>query len=91
MTKLFPNKPIMIGEIGCADVGGDKVAWLKDMDKQLRGRFSRIQGLVWFEAEKEADWRLVSSPEVQATARAYFFAAALPARRIVEHQRYPSF
>lgn len=72
LTEAFPNKPIMIGEIGCASVGGDKVEWMRDMDRQLRGRFKRIQGVVWFEAQKEADWRMVSSPEVLAASRAVF-------------------
>ena len=53
----------MINEIGCSTVGGDKVAWIRDMDKELRGRFTKIQGVVWFEAQKEADWRMDSSPE----------------------------
>jgi hypothetical protein len=70
LSRRFPNKPLMIGEVGSASVGGDKVAWIKDMDRQLRGRFKRIQGVVWFEAAKEADWRMVSSPEVLAASRA---------------------
>lgn len=60
----FKNKPLMIGEIGCATVGGDKAAWIRDMDAQLRGPFNRFGTVVWFEAKKEADWRMVSSPEV---------------------------
>lgn len=63
------RKPLMIGEIGCATVGGDKARWIADMDKQLRGDFRRFSGVVWFEAAKEADWRMISSPEVLRTAR----------------------
>jgi hypothetical protein len=70
VTRKFPNKPVMIGEVGCASVGGDKEAWIRDMDKQLRGPFRKIQGVVWFEAAKEADWRMVSSPDVIAASRA---------------------
>ena len=51
----------MIGEIGCATVGGNKAHWIADMDKQLRGPFRKFSGIVWFEAAKEADWRMVSS------------------------------
>jgi len=72
MSRRFPGKPIMIGEIGCATVGGDKVEWIRDMDRQLRGRFNRFQGVVWFEASKEADWRMLSSPQVLAASRAVF-------------------
>ena len=72
LSRKFPSKPMMIGEIGCATAGGDKAAWIRDMDRELRGRFGRIQGVVWFEAAKEADWRLVSSPQVLAASRAVF-------------------
>ncbi len=69
VSRKFPNKPLMIGEIGCATVGGDKVAWMRDMDKQLRSKFTRVQSVVWFEAAKEADWRMLSSPESTAWSR----------------------
>ena len=69
VSRKFPNKPLMIGEIGCATVGGDKVAWMRDMDKQLRTKFTRVQSVVWFEAAKEADWRMLSSPDAAAWSR----------------------
>jgi len=76
IIKKWPNKPLMIGEISCATVGGDKAAWIRDMDRSLRGKYRRIQGLVWFDAQKEADWRMASSP------------ATLSASRAVWQQRY---
>jgi hypothetical protein len=39
------------------------------MDKVLRSRFHRVQGVVWFEAQKEADWRMTSSPGVLKASR----------------------
>jgi hypothetical protein len=63
---------MMIGEIGCATVGGDKVEWIREMDRQLRTRFGRFQSVVWFEAAKEADWRMMSSPQVLDASRAVF-------------------
>lgn len=63
------KKPLMIGEIGCATVGGDKAKWMLDMDKQLRGAFRKVSGVVWFEAAKEADWRMGSSPATLSAAR----------------------
>ena len=63
------NKPLMIGEIGCATIGGNKVQWMADMDKQLRGPFRKFSGIVWFEAAKEADWRMVSSADTLQMAR----------------------
>ena len=70
VIKKFRNKPIMIGEVGCATVGGDKVAWIKEMDVALRRVFTRVEGVVWFEAQKEADWRMISSPGSLAASRA---------------------
>ena len=67
LTRKFPRKPLMIGEVGCATVGGptggdaDKADWIYAMDDALRKQFPRISGVVWFEAQKEADWRMASS------------------------------
>ena len=69
LTKKYPNKPIMIGEVASATTGGDKTKWIQEMDKALRSRFRRVQGVVWFEAQKEADWRMTSSPPVIAASR----------------------
>ncbi|HEX8832761.1 MAG TPA: glycosyl hydrolase [Abditibacteriaceae bacterium] len=70
LTKRFPNKPIMVGETGCATVGGDKPAWIRDMDKQIRTNFPRLSGVVWFEVQKEADWRMASSLDSLKASRA---------------------
>lgn len=67
--KNWPQKPLWIAETGCATEGGDKVRWLKEMDQTLRSRFARVESVTWFEAAKEADWRLLSSPESAAAAR----------------------
>jgi hypothetical protein len=68
-VQRFPRKPIQIGETGCASTGGDKTKWLREMDRALRGNFSRIESVTWFEAAKEADWRLVSSPSSASEAK----------------------
>lgn len=57
-----PNKPIWIAETGCSMAGGDKASWIKGMDQALRQEFPRVESVTWFEAEKEADWRMISSP-----------------------------
>jgi beta-mannanase len=69
LTKAYPGKPLMIGEVASATTGGDKAAWIREMDKALRSRFHRVQGVVWFEAQKEADWRMTSSPAVLTASR----------------------
>ena len=68
-NRNWPAKPLWIGETGCATTGGDKVAWLRDMDKALRGPLNRVESVTWFEAAKEADWRVMSSLASAKTAR----------------------
>ena len=68
-TQTWPRKPLFISETGCSSTGGDKVAWLKDMDESLRHQFPRVESLTWFEAAKEADWRVLSTLGTAQTAR----------------------
>jgi beta-mannanase len=62
VTKLS-SKPLVITEIGCSTSGGDKAAWIADMFRVLPTSFPRINGIVWFNVDKERDWRIESSAE----------------------------
>jgi hypothetical protein len=64
------RKPTMICEVGCAEAGGDKAEWIAEMGRQLAGRFSHVHALVWFDANKETDWRIDSSPRALEAMRA---------------------
>jgi hypothetical protein len=67
-VSRWPRKPLIVGETGSASTGGDKAAWIRGMDRALKTRFKKFSGVVWFEAEKEADWRMAStSPSRQAS------------------------
>jgi hypothetical protein len=57
------KKPIMIGEMSSAQAGGDKAKWIDEIIPTLRASFPLIKCLVWFDINKEADWRISSSPE----------------------------
>jgi len=59
------NKPIMIAETGCAESGGDKAAWITSMATELES-FPRIASMIWFNYNKENDWRIESSAGAQA-------------------------
>jgi beta-mannanase len=50
------EQPIWFAEVGSADRGGDKAAWVRDMWKTAR-RWPRLKALVWFDQDKEEDWR----------------------------------
>jgi hypothetical protein len=61
------KKPILIGEMASAEAGGDKSKWIDGIIPTLRANFPRIKGLVWFDVNKEADWRISSSPASEAS------------------------
>ncbi|HEY7099121.1 MAG TPA: glycosyl hydrolase [Terriglobales bacterium] len=60
------KKPILIGEMSSAEAGGDKAKWIDEIIPTLRNSFPLIKGLVWFDVNKEADWRISSSPASEA-------------------------
>ncbi|MBI4642562.1 MAG: beta-mannanase [Deltaproteobacteria bacterium] len=62
VCHLAPDKPMMIAEVGCAEEGGDKAAWLRKGLAALALEFPRVEILVWFNVSKECDWRLDSTP-----------------------------
>lgn len=66
------GKPISIGETGCPEIGGNKAVWIRDMWTQLAD-WPQVRGLLWFNFNKEADWRIDSSP-----AALEAFKAGLP-------------
>ena len=67
------DKPLMIGEMGCVEQGGDKAAWITQaLLKDLPGRFSRVRAAVWFHenrAPAEGDWRVDTSTDSLAAFR----------------------
>jgi mannan endo-1,4-beta-mannosidase len=76
LTELasFTHKPIVIAETGATDATGQRVQWIQEMFDQLPGH-PEVIGVIWFEAVKELDWRLASTP---AAASAFATGAANP-------------
>lgn len=60
------NKPIIIGEMASAELGGDKAAWISQIIPALKNQFPLFKGLLWFDIDKETDWRISSSAAAQA-------------------------
>ncbi|HET9934647.1 MAG TPA: glycosyl hydrolase [Polyangiaceae bacterium] len=60
------NKPIMIGEMASAESGGNKGAWIDAMIPTLKNKYPQIRGVLWFDVDKETDWRVSSSPAAEA-------------------------
>lgn len=68
LAKYFPSKTLLIGELGCRerDVTEDnssqtKGGWLQQMNKALQSDFHKVRGLVFFNSNKEHDWRINTS------------------------------
>jgi hypothetical protein len=60
------KKPIIIGEMASAEVGGNKAAWIGQIVPALKTEFPLIKGLLWFDINKETDWRISSSQASEA-------------------------
>jgi beta-mannanase len=56
------HRPIVITETGATNATGQQARWITDMFTELP-KHPEIIGVVWFEATKEIDWRLASSPQ----------------------------
>jgi beta-mannanase len=61
IAAITTAKPVMIGETSSAEAGGSKAAWITELFAELAQR-SQIKGFVWFNQDKETDWRIESSP-----------------------------
>lgn len=56
------SKPMMIGEMASTEQDGNKAAWISDAyASQIPHNFSRIRAVIWFDQDKETDWRIESS------------------------------
>jgi hypothetical protein len=73
LTQLS-SKPVIFTETASAEIGGDKAAWIRrGFLNELPQRFPRVTGVVWFDVQKESDWRVDSS---QASLEAFREVAA---------------
>jgi len=60
----------MVGEFGAQErAPGEKAQWLTDAREALKTQFPGIKAVVYFDANKDYDWRVTSSPETLAAFR----------------------
>lgn len=60
------NQPIMIAEFATPEFnynGQTKADWITDSFLKIKTKYPRIKMFVWFNINKELDWRVNSSPE----------------------------
>ncbi|MCZ7437039.1 glycosyl hydrolase [Micromonospora sp. WMMC241] len=55
------GKPLVVTETGASDVDARKARWIRETFDSLP-RYRNLIGLVWFEVDKEQDWRIADSP-----------------------------
>jgi hypothetical protein len=73
LTQLS-SKPVTITETASAEGGGDKASWIrKGFLNEIPQEFPRVNAVIWFDVNKEADWRVNSS---QASLEAFREVAA---------------
>jgi hypothetical protein len=58
--RALSAKPLMLAEVGSAEQGGNKPAWITDFFARLAAR-PQVRAFTWFNHDKEADWRAQSS------------------------------
>ncbi len=66
------KQPIWIAEVASTEIGGDKAAWIQDMLSS--SNFPRVDAVIWFNENKETDWRIESSENSLNAFRQWFDA-----------------
>lgn len=59
--EILGPQPIWVAEVASTEHGGDKAAWVRDMFASTA--FPRLEAVIWFNENKETDWRVDSSLE----------------------------
>ena len=73
--RALSERPLFLTEVGSAEQGGSKATWIRQLFDLVAEE--GIRGLIWFQYDKEADWRVQSTP---AAAAAFRQEAAVPGR-----------
>lgn len=69
LRRVNADMPILITEVACAEAGGDKAAWITAFVDWVHSA-DRVDGFIWFDHDKETDWRVTSSPSAAAAMTA---------------------
>jgi hypothetical protein len=59
---VAPGKPMMIGEVGSSEQGGDKAAWIRDTLTRVPADYPQVRALLWFDKFDDGmDWPIETS------------------------------
>ncbi len=95
-SKWAGRKPIMVGEVGSAEVftpdpgytnpaAQNKSQWITDMFNNMSTKYQGIKAFCWFNLNKETDWRVESSPSALAAYKAGVAAPRFLGRDDIKH------
>lgn len=62
------KKPVIISEFGTTSAGGDKVRWIDEALREVK-RMPAVKALVFFNVDKETDWKVVPGSEAGRVLR----------------------
>ncbi|MDX6690058.1 MAG: hypothetical protein QOG15_1515 [Solirubrobacteraceae bacterium] len=70
IVKIAPAKPMVLGEVGSTESGGNKAKWIRGMFTSLPRDFPKMRAVIWFDSAKvgpggHRDWVLDSSASAQ--------------------------
>jgi len=51
VTKVAPDKPMMLAEVASSDKGGSKPAWIKNMYALLRHSYRKVRAVIWYDVD----------------------------------------
>jgi hypothetical protein len=65
--RVAPSKPLMIGEMGSSEQGGDKAAWIRDALSRVPREYPQVRALLWFDKFDDGmDWPIETSGNAAA-------------------------
>ncbi len=77
------SKQIILTEIGSVESGGNKADWITSaLLTEIPHTFPHIRAVIWFDAKRQVDWRIDSSPSslaaFKAAAQSTLYQGQLP-------------
>ena len=66
----------MVGEFASTELGGDKGAWIADAASRIPSQYPQIKAFIWFNMNKETDWRVESSTSALNAFKASFVGSS---------------
>jgi hypothetical protein len=60
---FLSSRPVILSEVGSGEEGGNKAQWIREgLLHTVPVEFPRVAAVIWFDYDKEEDWRVNSSP-----------------------------